>query len=82
MEKYRHIYRVFNDDIQGTGCVALSGLMSAARNSGSSLAEMRILCAGAGTVIICLDLGWLCCFMLFISQSDYLIGIVYDYQHK
>ena len=82
MEKYRHIYRVFNDDIQGTGCVALSGLMSAARNSGSSLAEMRILCAGAGTVMMCLDPGWLYCFVLFISRCDYLIGIVYDYQQR
>ena len=49
LAKYRNIYRVFNDDIQGTGCVALSGLMSAARNSGSKLTDMRILCAGAGS---------------------------------
>jgi malate dehydrogenase (oxaloacetate-decarboxylating)(NADP+) len=49
LDKYREIYRCFNDDIQGTGVVALSGLMSAARNSGSSLTEMRVLCAGAGS---------------------------------
>jgi malate dehydrogenase (oxaloacetate-decarboxylating)(NADP+) len=49
LAKYRNIYRVFNDDIQGTGCVALSGLMSAARNSGSKLTDMRVLCAGAGS---------------------------------
>jgi malic enzyme len=41
--------RCFNDDIQGTGCVTLSGLMSAARNSGSKITDMRIMCVGAGS---------------------------------
>ena len=49
LAKYRHKYRVFNDDIQGTGCVTLAGLVSATRSAGSSLAEARILCAGAGS---------------------------------
>lgn len=49
LKKYRHKYRCFNDDIQGTGCVTLAGLMSAARNAGSSIANMKVLCAGSGS---------------------------------
>ena len=49
LEKYRHRYRCFNDDIQGTGAVTLAGLLSAARNAGSSITDMRIVCAGAGS---------------------------------
>lgn len=49
LAKYREKYRCFNDDIQGTGCVTLAGLMSAARNAGSSITDMRVLCAGAGS---------------------------------
>lgn len=49
LERYRYTHRVFNDDIQGTGCVTLAGIMSAARNAGSSITEMRFLCAGSGS---------------------------------
>ena len=35
--------------IQGTGCVTLSGLLSAARNAKSSIKDLKILCAGAGS---------------------------------
>ena len=49
LAKYRDKYRCFNDDIQGTGCVTLSGLMSAARNSGSKITDMRVMCVGAGS---------------------------------
>jgi malate dehydrogenase (oxaloacetate-decarboxylating)(NADP+) len=40
---------MFNDDIQGTGSVTLSGLLSACRNAGKSLTDIRVLCAGAGS---------------------------------
>jgi len=49
LEKYRYKYRVFNDDIQGTGCVTLAGVMSAARNAGISITDMRFVCVGAGS---------------------------------
>jgi len=53
LERYRHKYSVFNDDIQGTGCVVLSGFQNAARlssaSSGQPLSEHRILFLGAGS---------------------------------
>lgn len=49
LARYKDKFRVFNDDIQGTGCVTLSCLMSAARNANSTITEQRILCAGAGS---------------------------------
>jgi len=49
LSKYRDTYRCFNDDIQGTGCVTLAGILSAAHNAGSSITEMKFLCAGAGS---------------------------------
>lgn len=49
LARYRNRYRVFNDDIQGTGSVTLSALLSAARNAGSSITEMSFVCAGAGS---------------------------------
>ena len=49
LNKYRHKYRCFNDDIQGTGCVTLAGLIASARQAGQSLADLSFLCAGAGS---------------------------------
>ncbi|KAF8526126.1 malate dehydrogenase [Gautieria morchelliformis] len=53
LERYRHSYRVFNDDIQGTGAVVLSGFINSARiasaASGLPLSEHRILFFGAGS---------------------------------
>lgn len=48
LARYRHL-RCFNDDIQGTGCVTLAGVLSAARNANVDIKDMRFLCAGAGS---------------------------------
>ncbi|KAL0960632.1 hypothetical protein HGRIS_005661 [Hohenbuehelia grisea] len=53
LDRYRHRYQCFNDDIQGTGAVVLSGFINAARlssaASGLPLSEHKILFFGAGS---------------------------------
>ncbi|KAF8550826.1 hypothetical protein OG21DRAFT_1419111 [Imleria badia] len=53
LDRYRYKYRVFNDDIQGTGAVILSGFINAARlssaASGRPLSDHRLLFFGAGS---------------------------------
>ncbi|KAF5389301.1 hypothetical protein D9757_003466 [Collybiopsis confluens] len=53
LDVFRSRYRVFNDDIQGTGAVVLSGFTNAARlssaASGLSLTDHKILFFGAGS---------------------------------
>jgi malate dehydrogenase (oxaloacetate-decarboxylating)(NADP+) len=48
LEKYRHDTCLFDDDIQGTGAVALSGLYSALRISGQAICDQKLLFLGAG----------------------------------
>ncbi len=48
LEKYRHHISSFNDDIQGTGSVALAGTLNAMRCSGESFEDQRFVIYGAG----------------------------------
>ena len=48
LAQYRDRVCLFDDDIQGTGAVALAGLLGALRISGEKLEQQRVLFYGAG----------------------------------
>ncbi|BDR57277.1 malolactic enzyme [Xylocopilactobacillus apis] len=49
LNKYKEKILTFNDDIQGTGIIVLSGILGALNISGQKLADQKYLCFGAGT---------------------------------
>ncbi|WP_325100028.1 oxaloacetate-decarboxylating malate dehydrogenase [Streptomyces sp. GMY02] len=42
-------YRIFNDDLQGTGAITLAAVLSALKVTGESFADQRLVVFGAGT---------------------------------
>lgn len=48
LDRWKDKSLCFNDDIQGTACVALTGFYSAMRVTGGKLADQRVLFLGAG----------------------------------
>jgi len=91
LERYRYKYPVFNDDIQGTGAVVLSGFINAAKlsseASGKPLESHRILFLGAGSAGVGVGMQLMSFFTIHgLSKEEaqsriYLVdsqGLVYD----
>ena len=49
---YAGKYRIFNDDMQGTGAITLAAAMSAVKVTGVPMAEQRLLVFGAPWVLL------------------------------
>jgi malate dehydrogenase (oxaloacetate-decarboxylating) len=49
LDRCRDDVATFNDDMQGTGAIAMSGLFNAIKKSGSSWSEQRVVIVGGGT---------------------------------
>ena len=49
LQRYRHKYCVYNDDVQGTAGIVLAGMINAARIRGTKLRDERYLFLGAGS---------------------------------
>lgn len=49
LEKYRPEFACFNDDVQGTGCVTLAGIMAALKIANVKIEDAKVVVFGAGT---------------------------------
>ena len=49
LDRYRGEYPVFNDDIQGTGCVTLAAIMAGLHINNVKMTDLRVVLFGSGT---------------------------------
>jgi malate dehydrogenase (oxaloacetate-decarboxylating) len=49
LDRYRKEYTVFNDDIQGTGCVTLAAIMAGLHINKVKMTDLRVVLFGSGT---------------------------------
>ncbi|MEU3985678.1 NAD-dependent malic enzyme [Streptomyces sp. NPDC026672] len=49
LEQYRDRYRIFNDDVQGTGAITLAAALAAVQVSGIPMRDQRLVVYGSGT---------------------------------
>jgi malate dehydrogenase (oxaloacetate-decarboxylating) len=49
LRTYRDQYRIFNDDMQGTGVITMAGLFSALKVTGTRWRDQRVIVFGGGT---------------------------------
>jgi malate dehydrogenase (oxaloacetate-decarboxylating) len=49
LEHYADTYRIFNDDMQGTGAITLAAALAAVKVTGVPMREQKLLVFGAGT---------------------------------
>ncbi|KAL0632846.1 hypothetical protein Q9L58_008274 [Maublancomyces gigas] len=52
LERYRNTYTCFNDDIQGTGAVILSGMINALKLTGVPFKDQKLVFMGAGSAAV------------------------------
>ena len=91
LDSFRNRYSVFNDDVQGTGAVVLSGFLNAAKlssaASGQPLTSHRVLFLGAGSAGVGVAMQLLSFFKLHgLSQEEakshiYMVdsqGLIFD----
>lgn len=49
LDQYRDDYRIFNDDMQGTGAIVVASVLSAMKVTHQTFADQRLVVFGAGT---------------------------------
>src|SRR5229473_2189438 len=49
LEEYKATYRIFNDDMQGTGAITLAGVLPALKVTGIPMRAQKLVVFGAGT---------------------------------